>query len=132
MMASFCSVNLKGMLGLLSGVLRCCFRETSRQLPILNGQNQPSPGPLTTMRVSLCVLGVSENARVWGPSGRAARLADRTAVRMRKGVSLLAMAAGCVEQWQRQWMSASQFVARSERRRVWQLRQLALGTDHLL
>lgn len=45
------------------------------------------------MRVSLGFLADSENARVWGTSGRAARLADRAAVRMRKGVSLLAMAA---------------------------------------
>jgi hypothetical protein len=45
------------------------------------------------MRVSLCFLVDRENARVWRASGRAARLADRTAVRMRKGVSLLAMAA---------------------------------------
>lgn len=27
MTASFCGVNLKGMLGLLSAVLRCCFPE---------------------------------------------------------------------------------------------------------
>jgi hypothetical protein len=48
---------------------------------------------LTTRRLSLCFLADSEKARVWGTSGRAARLAARAAVRIRKGVSLLAMAA---------------------------------------
>ena len=45
------------------------------------------------MRESLCFLAEIENARVWGPSGRAALLADRAAVRKRNGVSLLAMVA---------------------------------------
>lgn len=43
----------------------------------------------TTMRVSLGLLAVTENALC---CGRAARDADRTAVLMRKGESLLAMA----------------------------------------
>lgn len=97
MMASFCGVNLKGMSGLLSAVLRCYPRwnicqwptlEVSIALIPLHGGHQ-----LTTMRVSLCFLAESENARVAGAIGRAARLTDRTAVRMRKGASLLAMAA---------------------------------------
>ena len=46
------------------------------------------------MRESLGLVAVSDNARVWGASGRAARLADRRAVRTRNGFSLLAMAAG--------------------------------------
>ena len=113
MMASFCAVNLKGRSGLLSAVLRCCARRVLRQLSALtvsppccrNGRR-----PLTTMRVSLRVRVESENARVWGASGRAARLADRAAVRMRKGVSLLAMAAA---------MSGNGSVNRVRRRNCW-------------
>ena len=112
MMASFCAVNLKGISGLLSAVLRCCGppRGGARQRAVtrqcrgsgLEGQLPPGGGPggagegaaqLTTMRVSLCRLAATENVRVWGASGRAARVADRAAVRRRKGVSLLAMAA---------------------------------------
>jgi hypothetical protein len=45
------------------------------------------------MRASLCFLGEMEIERICADSGgRDVRLADRMAVRMRNGVSLLAMA----------------------------------------
>lgn len=81
MMASFCSVNLNGMSGLLSEVLRCCSGEggeisgqffvlfvfVSPGFPnILAGVSRPRAvqTKLTTMRVSLCFRIDSENARV--------------------------------------------------------------------
>lgn len=98
MIFSFCSVNLKGMLGLLSGVLRCfCFLwQVSYLVSVLSILRRNLVQKLTTMRVSLCFLADTERVRVWGAeSGREeeALLAERTAVR-RRGVSLLAMAAG--------------------------------------
>ncbi len=68
------------------------MRRVSRQLFDVQFPGWSAP-QLTTISVSLCFLAAKENARVWGNSGRAARLPDRATVRMRKGVSLVAMAA---------------------------------------
>ncbi len=95
---------------------------------------------LTTMRESLGLVAVSDNVRVWGASGRAARPADRIAVRMRNGVSLLAMAAGVSSNGASSIGFGVVGVAirgDSERRRVWQLRVRLAGrwcgcTDPLL
>ena len=111
MIVSFALVNLKGMEGLLSGVLRCyrlcqlgctelwvsCSRRVPPVDPIECDEGQGVAGH-TTMRVSLGLLAVTENALV---CGRATRDADRDAVRIKNGESLLAMAVG-EGQWRRQ------------------------------
>ena len=99
MTASFCLVNLKGMEGLLSGVLRCWrtpsqFISCPGRCSAIDGLNwlrlvARAVGQHTTMRVSLGLFAVTESALC---CGRATRDTDRTAVRITKGESLLAMA----------------------------------------